>query len=81
MARLAEREAETIRERISAGCQAARARARKGSRPPMDKNKIDMAITLYDYEKDELGWNLFHHNVTTFVLKSCAFFNDINLAT
>ncbi|MDN4067631.1 recombinase family protein [Paenibacillus vini] len=51
MAGLAEMEAETIRERTIAGLQAARARGRKGGRPPMDKNKIDMAITLYDSEK------------------------------
>ncbi|MCZ8515304.1 recombinase family protein [Paenibacillus filicis] len=51
MAGLAEMEAETIRERTIAGLQAARARGRKGGRPPMDKNKIDMALTLYDSEK------------------------------
>jgi DNA invertase Pin-like site-specific DNA recombinase len=51
MAGLAEMEAETIRERTNAGLQAARARGRKGGRPPMDKNKIDMALTLYDSEK------------------------------
>jgi DNA invertase Pin-like site-specific DNA recombinase len=51
MAGLAEMEAETIRERTNAGLKAARARGRKGGRPPMDKNKIDMALTLYDSEK------------------------------
>lgn len=51
MAGLAEMEAETIRERTHAGLQTARARVRKGGRPPMDKNKIDMALKLYDSEK------------------------------
>ncbi|WP_051253608.1 helix-turn-helix domain-containing protein [Paenibacillus alginolyticus] len=49
--RITEMEAETIRERTHAGLQAARARGRKGGRPPMDKNKIDMALTLYDSKK------------------------------
>lgn len=52
MARLAEMEAETIRERTKAGLQAARARGRKGGRPPMNKNKIDMALTLYKIAKN-----------------------------
>jgi DNA invertase Pin-like site-specific DNA recombinase len=51
MAGLAEMEAETIRERTQAGLQAARARGRKGGRPPLDKSKVEMALLLYDSRK------------------------------
>jgi DNA invertase Pin-like site-specific DNA recombinase len=49
---LAEFEREIIRERTMAGLQAARARGRKGGRPPLDKDptkrkKIDMAKALH----------------------------------
>lgn len=44
---LAEFEREVIRERTQAGLQAARARGRKGGRPPsMDKKKVAMAKKL-----------------------------------
>lgn len=48
MAGLTEMEAETIRERTQAGLQAARARGRKGGRPPLDKSKVEMALLLYE---------------------------------
>jgi DNA invertase Pin-like site-specific DNA recombinase len=51
MAGLAEMETETIRERTQAGLQAARVRGRRGGRPPIDKNKIEMALLLYDSKK------------------------------
>lgn len=49
---LAEFEREIIRERTMAGLQAARARGRKGGRPPLDKDpakrkKIEMAKALH----------------------------------
>lgn len=49
---LAEFERDIIRERTNAGLQAARARGRRGGRPPLDKDpakrkKIDMAIALH----------------------------------
>lgn len=49
---LAEFERDIIRERTTAGLQAARARGRRGGRPPLDKDpnkhkKIDMAKTLH----------------------------------
>lgn len=46
---LAEFERDIIRERTKAGLEAARARGKKGGRPPvMDNHKIQMAKTLYD---------------------------------
>ncbi|MDQ8739109.1 helix-turn-helix domain-containing protein [Paenibacillus sp. LHD-38] len=44
-------EVETIRESTQAGLQAARARGRKGGRPPLDKSKVEMALLLYDSRK------------------------------
>nr|MBC9203989.1 recombinase family protein [Paenibacillus sp. PL91] len=48
MAGLAEMEAETIRERTQVRLQAARARGRKGGRPPLGKSKVEMALLLYE---------------------------------
>lgn len=51
MAAFSEMEAELISERTKAGLDAARARGRKGGRPPMDPDKIEHALMLYDSKK------------------------------
>ena len=41
-------ERDLIRQRTMEGLQAARARGRNGGRPPKDKSKIDLALSMYD---------------------------------
>ena len=48
LAVLAEFERDIIRERTMAGLEAARARGRRGGRPPADYKKLKQAVTLYD---------------------------------
>jgi DNA invertase Pin-like site-specific DNA recombinase len=48
LAVLAEFERDIIRERTIAGLEAARARGRKGGRPPANKKKVQQALSLYD---------------------------------
>lgn len=48
MAGFAEMEADLIKERTKAGLEAARARGRKGGRPPIDPKVLDKAIKLYN---------------------------------
>ena len=45
---VAEMERDLIRERTAEGLKAARARGRKGGRPTVDEEKIDLAIRMYD---------------------------------
>lgn len=45
---MAELERDMIRERTQAGLQSARARGRKGGRPPANPAKVKKAIALYD---------------------------------
>ncbi len=47
LAVLAEFERDIIRERTMAGLEAARARGRKGGRPPVNNKKLNHALTLY----------------------------------
>lgn len=54
IAALAEVERTMIRERTKDGLAAARARGRKRGRPPIDRNKIEYAIHLYEKEKNRL---------------------------
>jgi DNA invertase Pin-like site-specific DNA recombinase len=51
MAAFSEMERELIVERTKAGLESARARGRKGGRPPMDPEKLEHALTLYDTKK------------------------------
>lgn len=48
LAVIAELERDIISERTLAGLEAARARGRKGGRPPIDEKKIKQALKLYD---------------------------------
>lgn len=48
MAAMAEMERDLIRERTAEGLKAARARGRKGGRPAVDKEKLDLAIRMYN---------------------------------
>jgi DNA invertase Pin-like site-specific DNA recombinase len=48
MAALAEMEHENMLERTHAGLASARARGRKGGRPPADQKKVQKALTMYD---------------------------------
>ncbi|MBN6186330.1 recombinase family protein [Aneurinibacillus sp. BA2021] len=48
LAVLAEFERDIIRERTMAGLEAARARGRKGGRPPVNHKKLNQALTLYN---------------------------------
>ena len=41
-------ERDLIRQRTMEGLQAARARGRNGGRPPKEKSKIELAISMYD---------------------------------
>ena len=41
-------ERDLIRQRTMEGLQAARARGRNGGRPPKDKTKIELALSMYD---------------------------------
>lgn|SRR5690625_1808695 len=45
---MAELERDMIRERTRAGLESARARGRKGGRPPMNPAKVKKALALYD---------------------------------
>ncbi|MFB5095250.1 recombinase family protein [Bacillus cereus] len=45
---MAELERDMIRERTTAGLEAARARGRKGGRKPADQTKINKALEMYD---------------------------------
>ena len=51
LAVLAEFERDIIRERTMAGLEAARARGRRGGRPPADHKKLKQALTLYDSQE------------------------------
>lgn len=55
MGALAEFERDLIRDRTRAGLEAARARGRKGGRPPKHKESLDAALTLYDAKKMTLS--------------------------
>lgn len=48
IASIAELERDIILERTKAGLEAARARGRKGGRPPKDKKAVERALRLYD---------------------------------
>lgn len=48
LAVLAEFERDIIRERVTAGLEAARARGRKGGRPAANAKKVQQALSLYD---------------------------------
>ena len=48
MAAMAEMERDLIRERTAEGLKAARARGRHGGRPAVDKEKLDLAIRMYN---------------------------------
>jgi DNA invertase Pin-like site-specific DNA recombinase len=57
LASISELERDIISERTIAGLNAARARGRKGGRPPVDKKKLDLAIKMYkskDYSISEI---------------------------
>jgi DNA invertase Pin-like site-specific DNA recombinase len=51
MASIAELERDIISDRTKAGLEAARARGRVGGRKPVDQEKIDYALSLYDSKK------------------------------
>lgn len=48
MAAVAEMERDLIRERTAEGLKAARVRGRKGGRPTVDQEKLDLAIRMYN---------------------------------
>jgi DNA invertase Pin-like site-specific DNA recombinase len=48
LAVLAEMEADLVSERTKAGLEAARARGRKGGRASLKKDKVEMALRMYD---------------------------------
>lgn len=48
---MAELERNMIRERTTAGLEAARARGRRGGRPKADQEKVNRALELYDAEE------------------------------
>ncbi|MEE6209000.1 recombinase family protein [Salarchaeum sp. III] len=54
MSAFAEMEGELIRERTRAGLESARARGRKGGRPPTDPKQIEKALKLYDAKSHKI---------------------------
>lgn len=48
MAGFAEMERDLIRERTADGLKAARARGRKGGRPAIDQERLNLAMRMYD---------------------------------
>ena len=48
MAAVAEMERDLIRERTADGLKAARARGRKGGRPAIDQEQLNLALRMYD---------------------------------
>ena len=48
MAAVAEMERDLIRERTADGLKAARSRGRKGGRPAIDKEQLNLALRMYD---------------------------------
>lgn len=55
MGSMAEFERDLIRDRTRAGLEAARARGRKGGRPPKNQESLDAALVLYSSKKMTLA--------------------------